>query len=123
MPKYVEVVLPGMEERGKHPFSIYFVYPRGEDPFILKGRSDECEEFLRNYKTPCLYRYSYWRDGTNRGSWRFSFGGAYVSKNHHHHRYDIESWDSGSNKLSFSFRRMPHGWVDKIEELYQFSMR
>lgn len=47
----------------KGPFSIFFVYPKDGEPFILKGGSEDLEEYLGTMATPAVVHVTYWKNG------------------------------------------------------------
>jgi hypothetical protein len=104
------------QEKSNHPFAMFYVYPREFSPFILKGKSEDCRQMIENYKLPCFYRYTYWKNGISRGGWITNIP-MYITK-HSGNGYDITVFRSGK-PVKIHFRRMPHMWVPEIEQLYQ----
>lgn len=51
-------------------FIIVFVYPKNNDPFIVKGMIGDVEKYLENYEQPYVANYTFWHNGLRCSSWR-----------------------------------------------------
>ena len=111
-----------------HPWSLYFVYaPCGN--YLLKGKSDVVEAYMKKHLPICLYRYTYWKNGEHRGSWRFSFPGMYVEDANptSNRKYKIFAYKKKSHPspqepetMTLTFRRIPKKWLDEYTEMAEF---
>lgn len=52
--------------RNGNPYSIYFIYPKDESPFIIKGGANDLEKWIERYKTPAIVHITYWKHGFSR---------------------------------------------------------
>lgn len=52
-----------------NPFTITYVYPQSEPPFIIKGGYHDVKAWLKSYNKPCVCYRSMWYRGTERGVW------------------------------------------------------
>jgi hypothetical protein len=58
-----------------NPFTVVFVYPAKEKPFVIKGGLQDCERWLENNMANKNYVYNYqmYHEGRCRGSWKVHF--------------------------------------------------
>lgn len=117
------VIDVGLRHKG-HPLAITFVYsPKGN--VAVKGNPDAVYAYIHKHYPVCLYRYSYWRNGQERGSWRMQgvnlreihesdWREEYISKFYasvpRHNKFVVMSAD-GKRPL-FSYRRLPRRWLE-----------
>lgn len=130
-----------------HPFAIYYVYTRNEGNFVVKGMSETVKQYVENrWWGNCFYRYTFWKDGHNRGGWigcglslYFSRGfDSGKSQNHYkiHVYKTVKKVDSNPSEIrkawlmlttkqndkkltksvEISVRRIPHRWISFFNE-------
>jgi len=124
--KYKEVNLDynpnERDQRGKkHAYTMYFCYPKVGPPTVVKGSSDTVEKYVKDYLTPCIYYYSFWKDGKSRGNWRASRG-IYIFidkiniKAKSRKLYRIRIHRKNNETLELLVRRIPKKWLTIYNE-------
>lgn len=103
------------QRKESHPFAINFVYtPEGF--FVVKGRSDEVQQYIDARFPKYLVRYTYWKNGQSRGSWRSNlpiYWSKYNSKlyrSEKHYTLSINTAD-GFKENVLRVRRIPKVWL------------
>jgi len=99
---------------GSEPFAMYFVYPKGEEPCLVKGTSDEVRDYVDKHFPIALFRYTFWQNGKSRGHWQFTGSGRYISYNGR--KIVVHIHDSPKNVRELSFRRLPHRWIPEFDQ-------
>lgn len=51
-----------------HPFAMYFVYAKDAQS-VITGPSEDVEAYIEKHFPRCIYRYTFWKDGRQRGGW------------------------------------------------------
>lgn len=114
------------------PFAICFVYPKGAEPVAVKGMLNIVEKYVKENFPVCLYHLTCWKDGRQRGHWRFQGITAYVQHITDKRVFEIPNHYPDYFKRGFNvtiygpkpeqkllahyhFRRMPKTWLSKYE--------
>ncbi len=99
------------------PYSIWFVYPKDSKPLVVKGMSEEVQNYVeRNYPL-ALCRYTMWKNGQSRGGWRFTGTSRYISREGRRYKVSIYSLHPYKSRLirQFTLRRVPRKWIPEFE--------
>lgn len=98
-----------------NPYAICFVYtPDGK--YVVKGMSNECMNYVEENFPVCIYYYSFWHKGEQRGSWLFNGVGLYwqergVDDDYNRlKRKEFKLSDNVGNTV-MSVRRIPRRWI------------
>jgi hypothetical protein len=104
------------ERKESHPFAIFFVYaPEGF--FVVKGRSDEVEKYIKARFPKYVARYTFWKDGESRGNWTSNlplyWSREYNRNNFRSTKYYVLHMNTatGFKENLLRVRRIPKGWL------------
>ena len=114
--KYQEIDL-GYKPKRYQPFAMYFCYPKGKPPIIVKGNSDKVRSYVEANLSPCVVYYSFWRDGKSRGDWRVFGATVYIGKVRINGRmkYPISIYDKDKRVKEKIVRRVPKAWLAEYD--------
>jgi hypothetical protein len=101
--------------RNANPYSIYFVYPQNEKPFIIKGGSKDCERFLKAHPNPAIYYYSFWHKGKHRGGWLTHKFFISISRYDSNYRLVNGYILSKGGQVIKRVRRIPRKWIKEYD--------
>jgi len=106
--------------RDRDPFTIYFVYPAFDKPFVVKGGSRELERWKKqSCWYPCFIRYTYWYRGKSRGGWFFhNCGRFYLSDwwQDNLKKYGKPYVIYENNKIIAKLRKVPNAFPKAVKE-------
>ena len=102
-----------------NPFSITFVYPYNESPFVLKGGAKNISKFLELYKIPAVVHRTFFCHGefrtfittVNINAWVY-FDTVKKGKK----RIWIESKERIGEVKEIWLRKIPRKWIQELEE-------
>ena len=89
------------------PFTVAFVYPKDNEPHIIKGMYREVKSCILHHFPISFYNFSFWKYGRCRSVWGFTEEDKVYRKEGRKHVVFM-----GNKKLSF--RRMPHRWIKEF---------
>lgn len=117
-----------------HPFTICFVYPKNGENFVVTGPHEVVDAYLKKFTAtmPCFWRWTYWKDGENRGGWSATHF-YIVSKAKREKKddwgivqrrgpvaHEISGYsEDGKVVASFMLRRMPHRWIPEFDRFLE----
>jgi len=137
-----EIILETMslERKTSNAWSIYFVYaPEGN--FVIKGRNDKVEGYVKENFPRCIYHYTYWRDGKCRGGWMSTVKNFLILSPSHRQgvqrrekedynyelynprpriqKYEVSVYDPTRRNptQTMEFRRIPKKWLPEYDEM------
>jgi hypothetical protein len=116
------------------PFTISFVLTPDNTWRVVKGMSDDVDEYVKKHFPICLCNKTYWKNGKSRSHWTFYGIQAYISwrkkvENRLRHDFSDEAYQKHRKaRLAFQlmvfppgnegkptiqwFRRVPRKWLD-----------
>ncbi len=103
------------------PFCMIFaITPEGN--FLLTGMEKETKTYLRQRFTQFIARYTYWKNGENRGGW-LSSKGIQVQKSNipfgkNKPKTQVTIFKSPTNPVTLEFRRLPKKWLPVYNQAY-----
>jgi len=114
--KYQEIDL-GYKPKRHSPFTMYFCYPKGKPPVVVKGNSDKVRSYVEKNLAPCVAYYSFWKDNQSRGNWRVFGARVYISKIRVNNRvkYSITTYDRNNVQKVKTVRRIPKAWLSEYD--------
>jgi len=112
-------------------FALYFVYSKHNGNFILRGYSDEVENYLKKNYTHYFFYNSLWSNGQSRGHWRFWKDSVYFltpSRREKRWKYEVVRFKSTGyfnsleelkhqKEIRLTFKRLPKQWIPKFDQL------
>jgi len=127
--------------RNVNPYTIFWVYPKTGEAYIVKGGLNDVESFVDSHqRVPAIIHYQYFRHGSSRGG--FKFTGNILSNikinisqfNHYgksdrarekcsirvykvqplHFSYERNSYSSKELIFEKIVKRIPRGWIKEL---------
>lgn len=95
------------------PYSIAFVTTQDNKKYIVKGMSEEVEDYIKsNFPINSLINYSFWKDGKSRSYWKFNGIVASWSKKNDNKYYFCYADENGIfHDDVLAVRRIPRNWI------------
>ena len=131
--KLKEINLGDWEKTGRsEPYCMLFVYTP-TDNILIKGMPDACNRYVDQHYPICVYRYTYWKNGVSRGTWRCGKGmrmDIHKVREDNHSRFgdigdgrkvwEVTTYVPGSGRMiegrTVRIRRLPHRWISLYDE-------
>jgi hypothetical protein len=111
--KSTKVAQPASWRRISEPYAIWFVYPKDQQPVVVKGMCSEVAAFVMKTYPKALCRYTYWKNGSERGGWKFTCPKMYVVEGRR--RKIVTIYTADNNPRELSFRRLPKKWIPEFD--------
>jgi len=117
-----------------NPFTIFYVYPKDDAPFIIKGGANDVKKWMDKYNTPCIYYYAYFHKGVHRGGWcsniknvtdgdvNLYFSNEYkprTTRDYGEYRtgkIKIEVYKNNERIFIKKVRRIPRSWIKELDK-------
>lgn len=99
-----------------------FVYSKSNGNFILRGFSNEVQEYLKKNYSHYFYYISFWYSGMSRGYWSFWKDAVSLHPpekksrrmNNRNRRFRVRNINT---KMELTFKRLPKRWIPEFDNL------
>ena len=99
------------------PYAVYFVYaPQGN--YMITGYDKKVEPYVDKHFPKCIYRYTFWKKGSSRGSWVFNGVKCYIdTPDKKNNKYVFYSCGVNGKIEHLKLRRIPNKWIPEYDEI------
>ena len=101
-----------------NPYTMAFVYPKDETPYMIKGGYEDVETYLKNIEIPAIVHYTLWHHKTTRRIIKLINCGkiniAHIG-GQKNGRWEVSSKFGKNYKVIVSMRKLPRKWIKEIE--------
>lgn len=110
---YTTIEVESFQRRSGDPYTIAFVYPKHDEPCVIKGMYTKVTEHIDKL-SPALVNLTFWRYGQHRNLWHFFGHIGYVSKQTTG-KYRIRIYKDDTPVKTLMLKRMPHRWIPDFD--------
>lgn len=107
---------------GTQGYCVLFVYPKNDEPFIVKGMSEKVTSYVQeNVKNiDAILNYTWWENGKSRNYWMCTAKGVYITTRRKREftgrkLFRVLCYRENGPSKELWFRRMPTKWLPEYD--------